>query len=446
VSSNYRSTCSLLGHTAAALVITANLMPIARAADATSNAGYSLEYTDNAQLAPNNKKDEWTHVLSAGLSYLENSRTLDARVHAQAAYRKYKNNIFSDDTVLGADANLLWRISPDRFSWTLEDYLTQTAIQSLRPDTPSNRQQTNVFTTGPDFKLRLSPVQVLQFGVRYTRNTYETSDVDSTRNSGTVKWIYQSSPSTTLSLNYDAQKVNYDNEILNPNFDRQDAFLGIENRLSSNIFVLNAGATSIQREKVPDVDGSLARFSWTRLVSPVSTFALSISSELSDVGRQALAAGQTAPSNQQNVPGASVTGDVFRTKNASVTFTHRRVFGSDVIGLFKSKSEYKLSHAEEERKGGSFDISYELSGALAASVFARYVKTESAVVTPAAVFTDKNYGLRFSDRLTRNLSLGLVLSQNRRDHVDILQSYTERHAMLTLSYNDSSYSGPSSSK
>jgi hypothetical protein len=419
---------------------------LANASESSFSLGYTLDYSDNALLVHTNQKEEWTHVLSAGLSYLENSKAIDARVQAQAAYRKYKNNIFADDTVLGLNANLLWRISPDRFSWTLEDYLTQTAIQSLRPDTPSNRQQTNVFTTGPDFKLRLSPVQVLQFGVRHTRNTYETSDLDNTRNSGAVKWIYQSSPSTTLSLNYDAQKVNYDNEILNPNFDRQDAFLGIEKRLSSNFFVLNAGATSIQREKVPDVDGSLGRFSWTRLVSPVSTFALSISSELSDVGREALAAGQTAPPNQQSVPGASVTGDVFRAKNASVTFTHRRVFGSDVIEMFKSKNEYKLSHAEEERKGGSFDISYELSEALAASVFARYVKTESAVVTPAAVFTDKNYGLRFSDRLTRNLNLGLVLSQNRRDNVDILQSYTERHAMLTLSYNDSSYRSPSLSK
>ena len=442
MSSNYRSIYSLLGHTVAALVITANLMPIARAAETSSNVGYSLEHTDNVRLVPNNKKDEWTHVLSAGLSYLENSKTLDARVHAQAAYRKYKNNTFSDDTVLGSDANLLWRILPDRFSWTLEDYLTQTAIQSLRPDTPSNRQQTNVFTTGPDFKLRLSPVHALQFGVRHTRNTYETSDLDNTRNSGTVKWIYQSSPSTSLSLNYDAQKVDYDNKILNPNFDRQDAFLGIENRLSSNIFVLNAGATSIQREKVPDENGSLGRFSWTRLVSPVSTFVLSISSELSDVGRQALAAGQTASPNQQSVPGASVTGDVFRTKSASVTYTHRRAFGSDVIGLFKSKSEYKLSHAEEERKGGNFDISYEFSGDLAASVFARYVKTESTVVTPAAVFTDKNYGLRFSDHLTRNLNLELVLSQNRRDNVDILQRYTERHAMLTLSYSNSGYRSP----
>ena len=151
MSSNSGSIYSLLGHTAAVIAITANLMPIARAAETSSNAGYSLEYTDNARLIPNDKKDEWTHVLSAGLSYLENSKTLDARVRAQAAYRKYKNNIFSDDTVLGLNANLLWRISPDRFSWTLEDYLTQTAIQSLGPDTPSNRQQTNVFTTGPDF-------------------------------------------------------------------------------------------------------------------------------------------------------------------------------------------------------------------------------------------------------------------------------------------------------
>lgn len=421
----------------AVLVMTASLIPAARAAEITSNVGYALEYTDNARLVPDSTQEEWTNVASAGLSLLENSASLSARIRAQAEYRDYKNDIFSDETVLNLNSSILWRISPDRFTWMAEDFLTQSAIQSLEPDTPSNRQQVNVFTTGPDFRLRLSPVHALQLGARYTRNTYETSDLDNTRNSGVASWIFQSSPRTSFSVNYNAQTVDYDDAIRNPNFDRYDTFLQIAHELSRDQLVMNAGTTSLQRNNVPDVDGSSGRFSWMHQVSPVSTFALSISSELSDVGREALIAGEAAALGQQPVPGASITGDVFRAKNASVNFTHHRELGSDVVGLFKSRNEYKFSPSEEERKGGNVEIGYELSGNRAASVFAAYAKTESTVITPATIFTDKNYGLRFTYHFTKNLNLGLVLSRNQRDSANAFEEYTERRAKLTLSYSSS---------
>ncbi|MDO8716589.1 MAG: hypothetical protein Q7J73_07270 [Dehalococcoidales bacterium] len=421
----------------------ANFAPAATAAETAWNAGYQLEYTDNAGLTPNNQQEEWANVLNAGVSMLENSPSLDAKVQAQASYRNYKNNVFPDDTVFGLGANVLWKISPDRFHWTVEDYLTQTSVLSLGADTPSNRQKLNVFSTGPDFKVRLSPVQALQFGARYTRNTYGTSDLDNARHAGELKWVYESSPVTSLSLNYIAQTVRYDDVVINTDFDRQDAFLQIENRLSRNIFVLSAGATSIQRENMPDEEGSLGRFSWTRLVSPVSTFNLSATSELSDVGRQALATGQTVSANQQGIPVGSNTGNVFRTNSVIATFNHRRSFGKDSISLFKAKDEYSLSSVVEERKGGSIDIGYEFAGTRAASVFARYTKTESNINTPATEFKDKNYGLRFSDRFARNFTAGLELGRNIRDNVNISESYTERHAILTLSYTASSNSGTS---
>lgn len=441
MSSYRRSFYPLLAWVIANLALAVNLAPAAMAAETAWSAGYRLEYTDNAQLAPNNLQEEWTNVLSAGVSLLENNPSLDAKVQAQASYRNYKNGVFPDETVFGLGSSALWKISPDRFNWTVEDYLTQTSILSLGPDTPSNRQQLNVFSTGPDFKVRLSTVQALQFGARYARNTYETSDLDNTRHAGELKWTYQASSVTNLSLNYNAQTVRYDNSGPNTNFDRQDTFLQIEERLARNIFVLSAGTTSIQQENLPDEEGSLGRFSWTRIVSPVSTFNLSLASELTDIGRQALANGQTASGIQTNIPGVSNTGDVFRTNSVIATFNHRRSFGNDSISLFKAKDEYNLLPVVEERKGGSIDIGYEFAGTLAASVFARYTKTESNIRTPATEFKDKNYGLRLSDRFARNFTVGLELGRNQRDSADFFQSYTERHAILILSYTESNNSG-----
>ena len=429
-----RNIYPLLGPAIAIFALTANLVPAARAAETASSIGYQLEYTDNARLVPTNKEEEWTNVLSAGFSLIEKGPSLDGQVKAQAAYRDYRNNIFADDTVINLSSLILWKVSPDRFSWTVEDYLTQTSVLSLSPDTPTNRQQLNVFSTGPDFKVKLSPVQALKFGVRYTRNSYETTDLDNTRHAGELSWIYQTSPITSLSLNYNAQTVRYDDNVINTNFDRQDAYFQIEESLSRNIFALRAGATSIQRDNLPDTEGSLGRFSWTRVVSTVSTFNLSLASELSDVGRQALAAGQTASANQQNIPSTSNTGDVFRTNSATAMFSRRRSFGRDSIGIFKAKDEYNSSPVVEHRKGGNIDIGYEFAGTRAASIFARYVKTESNLTVPVTEYKDKNFGLRLFSRFAKNFNLGLELSRNKRESVDILQSYTERHATLVLSY------------
>jgi len=437
------STCSRLGHAVVILVITANLPPTARAADIAGSVGYQMEYSDNIRLAPNNEEEEWTNVLTVGASLLENSASLDAKIQAQASYRDYRDDIYSDESVFGLGANILWKISPDRFSWVVEDYLTQTSVLSLGVDTPANRQKFNVFSTGPDLKAQLSPVQSLQFGARYTRNTYETTDLDNTRHTGELSWVHRASPVTTLSLNYNAQTVRYDDTAVNTDFDRQDTFLQIENRLSRNILVLSAGTTSIQQDFVPDEEGSLGRFSWTRIVSPVSTFNLSVASELSDVGRQALAAGQAALDTQQNIPAASNTSDIFRNKSAIVSFNHTRAYGRDSISLFKTKDEYKLSPVEEQRKGGNIDIGFEYAGTRATSVFARRTTTESNSTTPVTEYKDVNYGLRFSDRFARYFTVGLELGRNKRENVDVLLGYTERHAILTFTYADTRNTGTS---
>jgi hypothetical protein len=165
---------------------------------------------------------------------------------------------------------------------------------------------------------------------------------------------------------------------------------------------------------------------------------LSASSELSDAGQQQLIAGQTAAANQPSVQGVSITGDVFRTENAGVTFTHRRLFGNDIIQLYKTRNEYKSSPTVEEWKGGNLNIGYELTGASVVSFIASYIRSESTATDPTTIYRDKNYGLLFATRLIRNVSLWLELGRNRRDNVDDLQSYTERHAILTLSYDDRS--------
>lgn len=411
------------------------------ALDVGYSLGYGLEYTDNALLTQDNKRDEWTNSARAGLSLIHNSPALDARIESNVDYRNYKNNIFGDETLFGLNLFSKWNISPQRFSWTVEDYYTQTVINPTDPNTPNNRQNTNIASTGPDFTMHLSPLNTLDLGARYVRNTYETSDIDNSRAVGNLSWAYQSSPSTRLSLNLNAESVNYDDQAggANSNFTRRDAFAELSNRIARNEFVLDAGSTRIKRENADDVTGALGRLRWRRQISTTSDFAVYASSLLSDAGQRALSQGQAASEGplQPSFSIPVVSGDVFREKSVEMVYDYQRSYGSNTFRLFRQKDEYEVSPADEDRRGGSFDIGYDFSEAMTTAIFASYVRVENFATFPSFIYRDKTVGVRLVNHLTQRLSLGLDLRQNRRDSDPAFtNNYTEHRALLTLTYSD----------
>ena len=289
------------------------------ALDVGYSLGYGLEYTDNAYLTADNTQDEWTNSARLGFSLIHNSPALEANIASNVEYRNYKNNTYPDETLFGLNLFSKWNISPQRFSWTVEDYYTQTVINVVEPSTPNNQQNENIASTGPNFVMHLSPVNTLEFGARYARNTYQTSDIDNTRTSGFTNWAYQSSPSIRLSLNLDVETVNYDNQAggVNSNFTHRDAFVQLLHRIARNEFVLDGGTTRINLENADDVTGGLWRLRWTRQISTASDVAVYASSVLSDAGQQALSQGQAAElgSIQPNFSIPVVSGDVFRERS-----------------------------------------------------------------------------------------------------------------------------------
>lgn len=416
---------------------------IAVALDFGYSLAYGLEYTDNAQLTADNTQDEWTNTARAGFSLSQSSPVVAASMTADAQHNTYKNNTFPDETLY--DLNLLgtWNISPERFSWTVEDYFNQTTILPNAPRTPNNRQNSNVASTGPDFILRMSPVQTLDFNARYARNTYDqTSYLASTRTSGNAQWAYQSTPATTFSLNLGGESVNYDNQqvITNVNFVRKDAFLEATSRLARNEFLLDIGRSRIHRDNVPeDETGGLGRFSVTREISSTSRVAMYASSQLTDVGQQALVRGQTGSQGplQPTAPIQVVTAGVYRAKSIDLLYSFQRTYGSNEFRVFRQKNEFDVSLEDEDHRGGGFDIGYDFSQALSASISGSYESVEKPGLDPKPIYRDKIFGLRFVNQFNNQLYFGLALVENRRDSNNVAgtNEYTEHRGLLTITYS-----------
>jgi hypothetical protein len=162
--------------------------------------GYLATHSDNVTRVPIDERSDWINSYLAGFAYRENSADLVAHVLAQAEYDTYHMHTFGNQTLYYLDSSAVWTVSPQRFTWTVEDQARQALINSTGVVTPTNEVGINVLSTGPDALLRFSPVQSLALGARVGDVYTGSVDADNKRFNGSAGWLYQASSVTTYSL------------------------------------------------------------------------------------------------------------------------------------------------------------------------------------------------------------------------------------------------------
>lgn len=415
----------------------------AHAAEPTYYLGYGFTYTTNIDRVRINERDEYIHSLVAGFSYEDATPTLNLRLLANAEYLYYVNETSENRTRPSLDASAIWAISPQRFRWTLEDNVRQVNTNSTQPNTPTNIVTANVLNTGPDFYLRIGPVNTLQLGGRVASVYVEDSEVDNVRRLGYARWLYQSSPLTTWSLNYEASTVDYKNEILNRNFTRQDYFVRVLSKPSRSSFDTSLGGSKIRQDGVDDVDGFLSRFSWAREINTGSVWGIVAEAGYGDTGTDlsASAAAANAPasgtgaSTSQNL----VVQGVFYAKRGTIFYRRLDSHLSTNLRVFVNNLRFDVVPLDDrEESGGSAALTYLFTGTTSVGIIGDVKKSD--YFNTARVDTDTNYGLRFSYLITRTLSSTLELVKSERDSTDPGLSFVDNRALFTVLYN-SGFSG-----
>ena len=379
-----------------------------------------------------------------GFAYAENTPSVIARVITEAEYRNYSKNVYSDDALFDAKANAVWILSPQRFTWSVDDTYTQLLVDATAADTPTNRTNTNTFSTGPDLTVRFSPVNSLALGARAGNFYTSRGDIDNSRLSGTASWQYQSTSITTYSLNYEALKVNYNNDALNTDFVRQDIYIRARVRPSRSEFTLDMGKTYISPVRGKDSDNGLARLTWLRQLTPESSVSVLLSKEVTDVGSDVLASSGTAtsvagssvgsqvtaapPSLAQNV----VTSDVYVAKRGEIRYSHRGSQFGATLSLFTREIDYDLTPVDRREKGGHVEFSYAYFGTSTVSLFSDFVKTE--YLNFVREDSDKDSGLRFAYLSGRSVTFGVEARHIIRSSTISTLDFVENRALLTVVY------------
>jgi hypothetical protein len=430
----------------AGLAVGAVTLPAAHAGEIGFGFGYVGAYSDNIRRAEGGSEEELTHALLGGLAYRENSADLAARLLGQVEYRDYSRNTYDDETVLLLDAAAVWTINPQRLIWTLEDRFDQLPQDATLADTPDNREAVNVFNTGPDLLLPLTPVDTLVVGARVGHSYFRESDVDHNRYAGIVRLRHLAGPSTSYSLNLETIRVQYTDlpepPAVSPVADylREDLFMRMDRRTLLSRLVLDAGLTRIVPDTGDDYDGPLARLNWAQRVSSESSVGIAGGLEYQDVSG-ALLAGLADPTVQDpitappQIPQTVTSGDIFYHKRAEVYYTRTGLFVGFRINVFYRDRDYEHVAQDQIARGGRTDWSYNFTETLTGNLYGEATRTDYQDFV--RIDRDVNYGAWFGYRLNPNVSLRLEGRRYERRSAAALADYEETRAYLSLLYSSS---------
>lgn len=409
--------------------------------------GYMATHSDNIERDASNERSELVHSYLAGFSYLENTADLVARVFAQATYYDYQDDTFTDESVYNLNSSLIWTISPQRFTWTVEDAYEETQISTTVADTPANRTNINVFSTGPDLYVRLSPVNTLAFGARAGDVSTSETNIDNDRLSASARWLYQATSFSIYSVNFETLDVNYDDNASNIDYTRHDAFVRADYHPSRSQYLIDLGASKISPDRGEELEGTLTRLSWIRQLTQESSFGLSASGEYADTGADVLAASTAAglsigtPSSTTTALSSDVvTSDVYYAKRANMFYTRR---GSQFrVDFLANTQDIDFETTAQDRKeyAGFLEVGFFYSQATSVKLFTEQTRTE--YLNFVRRDTDRDSGVRLGYRVSRSIGLELEGRRTDRSSTDPTAEFEENRVFLSIVYSSGQLFAP----
>lgn len=392
--------------------------------------GGGMQYTDNARLTPTMEVDDWiaTGYLTAGLARDEGA--LQANASATIFSEKYLNDSYGDQDDLNINAVATWEQIPGRLVWQVDDYFTQTSVDSLGERTPSNAQDTNAFSIGATLTIPVSGRNVFTLNPVVRDFTYEETDTDNRSHGLLAGWRYLVSPAITVGVDGTVTSVEYDNETANPGYTRKSIQAVLNGTGGRTEYQVRLGATEIDRDQFSDVSGSTGNVSLLYRLTQRSSIDARVSSTLSDTSEGYFNVASDPDGGGFN--GLQVSGDILRTDTVRVTFV--RADSAINTRAWAEYNEYDYEQLANDRsvQAIGFDLSHPISPQLTSSVFGTY----NRIKDKSLVRTDKTriIGGNLNYRLSRSLTVDFELRLSDRESNDASSEYKEVRGILGLVY------------
>jgi len=410
--------------------------PVVTALEILPGVGTGLLYTDNARLTADDEKDDLIVVGYVGAKIDENSGPLSLNAEAELIHLHYTKGTFSNQNYPGLSLTGGYEQIRDRLDWQVQNFFTQTLVDSDDGVTPDNIRDTNVFTLGPSIRFPVTGRQMITVNPQYRNFYYEDvgeNNQDSNQQYGlSASWLYGMYPTMNLSLNGSVTEVDYDSGGGARDYTRSTALAGISGTRVRSVYSLNLGGTDINRDKSGSTSGFAGNLTWLYNLTGHSSARVYLSSDLTDTGNLLLDS-QTNP-DDGDFSNVQSSNDVLR--NSIVRLSYRRqdvTLNAEVWGEFRDLDYERVQSEDRDIREIGASMNYSVTAALSSGISTRYTRTKETDTDRR----DKHYSITgtVGYQLTRKLRTSLDLRYQNQDSKGGLGSeYSEFSSFVRLAY------------
>jgi hypothetical protein len=397
----------------------------------SSDVGINARYTDNATLASANEKDEIITSTRVSGTITENEGPITGNANASLSYIDYLDDTFGEQTYLRLGGSARWVQIRNVLSWTFNDFYSQTQVNSLGGNTPSNTEDLNAANLSGQLTLRPATRHTVSVTPSFSDYYYEKSANDNQQTSISAAWAYQFRPTISMTLAGGYRETVYDSSTTNNDFSSTNLDFGVTVQRARANYSASIGATKVDRDSGTDSDGLSASFSASYKFTDRSRVNASVSTDITDTSRIYLAS--SLDPNAGNFANVQTTSAVVRNSIARVAYTRDSVNTTFSTWVELRKLEYEqsaTSDREVQEVGAS--LGRKLSPRVSASVNGSYVATDLQSATDTDKYYRANAQLGYS--LSRKLSASAGARFQRRDTGNSLSEYDELGFFAGIGY------------
>ncbi|MHB1565356.1 MAG: porin family protein [Acidiferrobacter sp.] len=398
--------------------------------------GYTGVYSDNIYRTSTDKRDEYINMLRGLFSYQKHSRRIDMHLDLEALGREFTYGTYNNDVLFGVNSLTHVVVLPKMFSLSERDIFTQAPIDPRFVLAPTNLENTNAFSAGPNFSWYVDPIDAFKVGLRYQNFYYQDVQTSNYRLLARTRFVHWFTHHTKLSLNYVPSNVRYNDTQLNPDYNRQDAYVGFDTTVGNAGLTIEGGHTEIEQTGVAQsLSGALERIAITDRLGPRSRFTLAGDRSYGDAGRYDLL--EAPAQNLIAIPVATnpsqiAGGGLYYGQTASLDYSYLRDYGTNRVNVFWQHLNFVTAPLTQRLEGAVFNFGYDFSDRVTDSIFGDYVRVN--YLDYHTITDDYGGGMRLRYRLTPNLSVSLEGMYDRGNSNDPILSYNEWRGIIGISY------------
>lgn len=404
----------------------------------TYGADVGIGESDNVTLVPTNKVSQTMTTADVDFAVKEQSRLFEVDAKGNFSDLDYLQNAYGNQLIGRFDGQGQVAIIPDRLTWVVRDDFGQTTLDAFTPVTPNNIQNVNYVSTGPNLNLQLGGTGFINATARYAEAYYETSPLNSNRFLATLAGGLQLSAGSSVSLNGAAERVDFQNTLVNTDFDRNSVYGRYEVQGARTDFWGELGATRVEQGGDSHT-GALAKMQASRQISASAKLTFSAGRELTDASSSfaSLPSGVIGAINLAPTP---LTSDSYTSDYASVGWQYLRNRTSFGLSARWERDRYDGQQQFDLTLGDvEFFLERQMTRAFSVQLLGRLYKYKYPNATVAATLGSTDYdnglvGAALVWRHGRALEVRLRYEHNSYVVQTGNTGYQENRAFLTVGY------------